>query len=388
MRYSHKLVLSILLVSIFNLFSIVKGQNVNIVGVVTNAETGNAVEFANIGIENTYLGTASDMDGYFELVISETLSDKTIRVSAVGFKSKAYAVKDWLIKDSVKIQLTPVNYGISEVSVEAKSKIGYGIIRSTSNLVSDNYPQQALTYKCYVNAQSFKGDIVKKTESILLLSDAEGYKTPSFTHAYQNRNYKIVEDTDSTKTGSLLEGVTMIDQIINQDIVRCAGNILSLASINDFKVEVIGEDVIQGDSVWVIQYDCKTPTIQNSGDPELVKYSGEIFINKEDNAVLKNSIEAIRKGMFIHGNSFNNITENQQEITYKAETSYVKKSGKYVLNSIDYSLIDEVSNIKEHVFLQVVEVTEFDKSIINRQYYNNTEVDVNFWQTYKRPLDN
>lgn len=378
---------SFICILIFGCLSYSTGQNLIVSGTVTNSETGDPVEFANIGIEDTYLGTATNMDGNFEIILSQQLVHNMVRISAVGFKSKSYLVNDWIQQKVVNIHLTPENYGISEISVEAKSKIGYGIIRSASNLISDNYIQNSYTYKCYLHTMSPLNGRESITESLFLLTDGEGYKKRSFTNAFQNRNYKIIESSTNEKMKDLKRGMTLIDQVINQDIVRCPGNVLSTESMNDFDVEVLGNDIIDGDSVWVIQYSCKTPTIQNSGDPELVDYKGKIWVNMISNAVMKNSIEATRKGYFLHGNSFKNASDkDQKKVIYKAVTTYSKKENHYILNTINYSLSDNQEKILQQLFLKVVEVSPYDINIVNRQYYNGINKDSVFWLNYKRPV--
>ena len=178
--------------------------------------------------------------------------------------------------------------------------------------------------------------------------------------------------------------MTSIDQLINGDIVRCPGNILSAESVSDFKVEMTGIDVIDGDSAWVIKYTCIKPNIQNCGDPEAKSYKGKIWVGMKNNAVLKNSCEISRNKEFIHGNTFENITDKQGKLfNYKIETSYKRLGDKYVLSDVDY--ITNIENISSKRFLHVVEVLPYNQSIKSRQYYNNTKTNIDFWDNYERP---
>ncbi len=363
----------------------VNAQNFTVNGSVINAETGTAVEFANIGVEGTYLGTASDINGDFELQLSHALFEKQVSVSAVGFKSKTYKVSDWHEKETLIIQLTPVNYGISEVHVAAKSKVGYGIIRAASNLIVDNYLSESYSYKCYVRTKKTNKEKTTQDETLFLMNDSKGYGKRSFTEAYQSRNYVIKESNPEKEVESLKEGLTFFDQLINQDIVRNPGNILSVESINEFDVEIVGEDVINGDSAWVISYKCKNPTINNSSDPQLSSYKGKIWISYDNNVILKNSIEAIKKnGVFKHGDSFYNPHENEEEASYIVETNYKKHKETHVLSSINYVLKDSKGK-ETSVYLNVVEVTPMQDSIKSRQYFNGTARNESFWDSFKRP---
>lgn len=89
-------------------------------GVVLDEVTRKPIEFANIGILGTVAGAASDMDGLFELIVSERLATYTMKVSAVGYSSvemKLYEARD---KGEVQILLKPMTYGINEVDVTAE----------------------------------------------------------------------------------------------------------------------------------------------------------------------------------------------------------------------------------------------------------------------------
>ncbi len=359
----------------------VVAQNFTVNGKVVNAETKAPVEFANIGVENTYLGTASDLDGNFQLELSNALSDKLIRISAVGFKSKSFSVKDWMDIDSVKIQLIPTNYGLSEVDVTAKSKIGYGIIKTASNLIADNYINKSYSYKCFLNTIS---NSEKSVSQIFLMTDKTGYSSRSFTDAFENRNYKIVENSKQSDPVGFSEGLTFIDQVLNSDIVRSPGNVLSTESVNDFEIEILGKETFEGDSVWVLSYKCNHPTIQNSGDPNAIEYSGKIWISIKSNVVLKNWSVTKREYPFVHGNDFI-VPENavKANVTYEVETTYKQEDQKYVLNTVNYKYTQDskISNI----FLKVIDVIPYDGSVVNRQYFNNAKYNEHFWTTFEKP---
>lgn len=364
--------------------SAVRAQNFTVTGTVINAETGLAVEFVNIGVEGTYLGTASDIDGNFEIILSQALIEKNVSVSAVGYKTKTNSVGSLKGKQGFIIQLQPMNYGISEVNVEAQSKVGYGIIRAASNLIKDNYLAQPYSYKCYLQTLTGDKEANVQDEAIFIMSDSKGYGERSFAEAFQNINYRIQENNPHIQTRLLKEGLISLGNVISQDIVRNPGNILSVQAINEFEVKVLGREVLDNDSVWVISYVCKNPTIQNTGDPELVEYEGKIWIATNNYQVLKNSFTALRKGEFRHGNSFYNINESTDKLTYAVETTYKSYKGKYVLNTINY-LEKQGGNNKKSMYLKVVEVDPQDDNITQGQYFNGEGKDADFWNAYKRP---
>ncbi len=362
-------------------FSNVEAQNFTVKGEVLNAETNMPVEFANIGVEDTYIGTATDLNGHFELELSNALIERKVMISAVGYKTKSFSVSNWIDLEHVRIQLIPINYDLSEVDVTAKSKIGYGIIKSASNLISDNYNTQAFSYKCFLNTSNGSG---KGNSQIFLMTDKTGYKSRSYTDAFENRNYKVIENSKQEEPDRFSAGLTFIDQVINSDIVRCPGNILSTESVNDFEIEVEGTDVLEGDSVWVISYKCNQPTIQNCGDPNAISYTGKIWILVNNNVVLKNTSVITRKNAFIHGNDFS-VPENAPEATvsYETNVTYRMSDGRYVLNTVDYKYTENSEVSK--VYLKVIDVIPYDGSVKGRQYFNNEKYNSHFWNSFTKP---
>ncbi len=384
MKLTSIVFFTLIFVLSFAIESAVHAQNFTVTGTVINAETGLAVEFANIGVEGTYLGTASDVNGNFEIILSQVLIEKQVSVSAVGYKTKTNSVGSLKGKQGLIIQLQPMNYGISEVNVEAQSKVGYGIIRAASNLIKDNYLTQPYSYKCYLQTLASDKESNVQDEAIFIISDKEGYGERSFAGAFQNINYRIQENNPHIQTRLLKEGLVTIDNLLSQDIVRNPGNILSVQAINEFDVQVLGREVLDNDSVWVISYNCKNPTVQNTGDPELMEYEGKIWIATNNYQVLKNSFTAIRNGVFRHGNSFYNAQKSTEKFTYSVETTYKSYKGKYVLSTINY-IEKQAGNKNKSTYLKVIEVGPQDDNITQRQYFNNEAKDPDFWNVYQRP---
>ena len=58
---------------------------IRVKGIVLDETTRQPIAFANIGIIGTAAGAASDMDGWFELIVSEKLATYMMRVSAGGY---------------------------------------------------------------------------------------------------------------------------------------------------------------------------------------------------------------------------------------------------------------------------------------------------------------
>lgn len=90
----------------------------NIVGIVIDANTKETIPNATIYYNQTFKGTISDKDGYFELKILENGSSPLV-VSAIGYYSKSYI--KYSTSEIMKISLEPKIYDLDEVSISAES---------------------------------------------------------------------------------------------------------------------------------------------------------------------------------------------------------------------------------------------------------------------------
>lgn len=108
-------------------------------GKVINLATNEAIPYANIGIEGTFYGTASDSEGNFELKIPEEMMNKQIFFSALSFKNDTFAVRSFFDKEFSVVKLSPMSYNIAEVDVEAQSRVLIRILRMAAENVPYNF---------------------------------------------------------------------------------------------------------------------------------------------------------------------------------------------------------------------------------------------------------
>jgi len=66
--------------------TVANSQSLTVKGTVKNSQTKEAVSFVNIGIRKKGIGTAADINGSFELTISNENRQDTITISVVGFQ--------------------------------------------------------------------------------------------------------------------------------------------------------------------------------------------------------------------------------------------------------------------------------------------------------------
>ena len=99
--------------------AIVHSQEKTISGKVLNFENSEPLAYVNIGIKNKTVGTVSNNNGLFNLLLNDKVTSKdTIIFSYIGFKTEKYLVSELnKIKDPILLQ--PKNMELDEVVVSS-----------------------------------------------------------------------------------------------------------------------------------------------------------------------------------------------------------------------------------------------------------------------------
>lgn len=91
-------------------------------GVITEAETGESLPFASIGVKDRPIGTTSNVDGYFTLPNTPT-DTSTLVFKYLGYKTKAVKLFPGMVdKGKVEFTLAPVSTQLEEVIVSDKKE--------------------------------------------------------------------------------------------------------------------------------------------------------------------------------------------------------------------------------------------------------------------------
>ncbi|MCB0748747.1 MAG: TonB-dependent receptor, partial [Ignavibacteriae bacterium] len=104
-----------ILVILILINSLAISQSLKVSGKVVDGKTGLPLEFANVIIVNTQIGTSTDKNGLF--AVSGNYSDKdSLGVSFLGYKPKKILIADYQISDKL-VQLEIVDYKLKSIIV-------------------------------------------------------------------------------------------------------------------------------------------------------------------------------------------------------------------------------------------------------------------------------
>ncbi|WP_411031918.1 carboxypeptidase-like regulatory domain-containing protein [Spongiimicrobium sp. 3-5] len=110
-----------------------------LVGTILDQETGKPVDYANIGVIDQTIGTVSDNDGTFNLVLKELNQIDSVQISRIGYTPLRLSTSDLhkRISHNPVIFLQEEVYQLQEVVVDVgeveKNRIGYS--KTTKNLI-------------------------------------------------------------------------------------------------------------------------------------------------------------------------------------------------------------------------------------------------------------
>lgn len=91
-------------------------------GVVSDAETGEALPFVTIGIPGKGIGTVAQYDGHFTLRLDGAVAGDTIRISMIGFATEIRKAGDWMEGKEVRIALSPLDQQLEVLVVRPTNR--------------------------------------------------------------------------------------------------------------------------------------------------------------------------------------------------------------------------------------------------------------------------
>lgn len=376
---------------LFGVLSLTAQEQKIIKGTITDKRTGDAVPYANIGIEGTYWGAASNADGYFEFKVPTDNTIGSLFASAVGYEAFRTDLAS-LNTASLTIQLEPTAYDIGEVSVSANSLVLLKTIRDAVDAISSNYEQGPLSMSAYYKyEESVDNQPVRVDEAIVELSDASGYKRENPLKEQQNRNYRVTETRRNFDVKKLADGMKQLDNLLTCDVVRTRRNLLDNNFLQNWDLSADPTEKYEGRDAWIINYTINKPDFEHTGIFNVTSYHGKIYISKEDKAILRNELWIQVANPSQHGWSIATERAKASMAEYEIMINY-RKSGTKYFPSFTKMVSRETSTDKNSEATQTVTSESYllplstetfrPKLLDKRDYYSEVPFNKNFWESF------
>ncbi len=122
-------------------------------GIVRSNESNQPIAFTNIFIENTSIGTISNEDGFFELIIPSEYSNSILIFSSLGYKSHRTKISDFSNENKISIKLTEYIEQLEEVTINSRPVLtAYETVKKAFDLYSEKSKTTKYPYiaRCFV----------------------------------------------------------------------------------------------------------------------------------------------------------------------------------------------------------------------------------------------
>lgn len=120
-------------------------QTITLSGYVRDVDTEEPIPFCNVYIEGTKIGIATDIDGFYQLIVDATVD--SLVVSAVGYETQRKAISQE-IEQLINFKLTSTTQSLKEVVFLAGENPANRIVRAIIENKKNNRIEAVASYQC------------------------------------------------------------------------------------------------------------------------------------------------------------------------------------------------------------------------------------------------
>ena len=174
---------------------------IEIKGKVSDFSTFMPVESASVYVENTTIGTVSNSDGKFLLLVPRKYENDTLTISSIGFKSFKTAIKDFDPSEDIYLEADIASLDEVILIAETRPKTGNDIVMRALEELEDNLPERAYMQKGFLrhkerNRKEYKW-LIESALTIYDSSYAAGAKDHLKINVDEVRKSYDLRDVDS-----------------------------------------------------------------------------------------------------------------------------------------------------------------------------------------------
>ncbi|RDY58286.1 carboxypeptidase-like regulatory domain-containing protein [Flagellimonas nanhaiensis] len=329
-------------------------------GEVIDESSKKPLVFATLSVEGTNISTITNTEGDFLLKVPQNISDGTVLVSFLGYKSKTIALSQ-LKPDKNKISLVVSVTQLSEVDINAP-KDATALVRETLARKGDNYFDDPTLMT------AFYRETIKKRRKNVSLSEAvvNIYKSPygSFRKDAVEL-YKARKSTDYSKLDTValkLQGGPF--NTLYVDIMKYPEYIFTEGSLADYKFTFDRSTRINDKLIYVIRFD----QLETVSEP---MYAGELFIDVENKTLTSaiytlNITDKVKAARLFVRKKPAKVDVWPTEVAYRVD--YREKNGKWFYGYSNVLLefkVDWEDKLFNSVYSMTAEmaVTDWEKNV-------------------------
>lgn len=239
-------------------------------GTVVDENSGDALVFASLEVENTNISTVTNTDGKFLLKVPSSLQNASVIISFLGYKQKTVLLSS-LKKSKNKISLMADVTKLSEATINTFKDPRDLVEETLKRKASNNLNQQALM-------TAFYRETIKKRRKNVSLAEAivNVYKQPYNSNRKDNMKlFKARKSTDYSKLDTValkLQGGPF--NALYVDMMKYPQYIFTSEMLDYYNFSYLPSTTINGKPVYIVKF------AQNPNVIEPLFY-GKLYIDAE-----------------------------------------------------------------------------------------------------------
>lgn len=372
---------------------------------VKDVETGKAIAFATIQTTEGGPHTVANEEGIFSLNVPAA-KDFDLVISHVGYQTQSISLSKLQRNAEVRLKAKPNQ--LQGVTITAKRTDPVQILKEAIERIPQNYIQTDFNANCYVRTQSTNVDtLVADEEYLIKLYAKKGYqKDDVYAGNVKQANIKKMP---AYASGIFVPLTGSSAWLNNADLVK-TNPLFNLGLLKKYQFTLDSVIYQEDEKIYVISFKAKQSTHRVTGLFYMKGYSGTLYINHSDKAIIKASVSWQRDTAIMNRYAQNSmgkkmpnpIFSNSYEEERISLTNLYQRTanGQYAIyyglmnwNYDGKSLKDDSKlSVKSSLLFLTENVTTNPIEIINRRtaFYRLAGVANNplFWEQYNRPFLN
>lgn len=293
-------------------------------GTVKDQRTKKNLEYVNISVPGTSIGTVTNSDGYFSIKVTDSIQASDIEISYLGYLNEKIPLKGEQLED-VTIYLRPNINTLPEVVVRAMNPVD--LVRQAVNRIEiNNSDGSNLLTGFYRETVRKRRNYINVTEAVV-----DVYKTPYTQGVDQDR----VQVLKGRQLVSPKRGDTLVVKLqggpnfsVYLDVVKNKELLFDEQAFRDYKFRMEGSTMLHDRPHYVVSF-----------EPQLVQpyplFYGKLFIDEQNLSFTQAEFKYNMKDRnkitnYILRKKPLNLRFKPEEITYLV--TYRQENGKTYLN--------------------------------------------------------
>ena len=335
---------------IFSFFTTAKAQSTRVIsGKVADASTNQPVPFVTVTTKSTLIGTVTNEEGGFDLVLPDSIRQDDLIITMIGYKMQSFSLSALPVPLNVRLQ--PDIVEMKEVQIKPQPPTYYLLLAARSMKL--NYPDKPFETQAYYREnitendgflRSAEGvfrtyypgfqDTLKNQNQLLLFHKAESLSELAFMKKEREKSEardkkreekavkkgrtvekKKSESNDSLKIGEMFGGPDNLLRLA--DIVRSPDNCIDTTMFDEYTYSFAKSSSFNNAELMVINF-------KSRGKVDGNREEGKVYLDIASNAIVKIETRGtvviptlIRPVLFVMGigaenPKFNSLIEFQQ----------------------------------------------------------------------------